>query len=190
MESTFKQSDAGVIRIAIVGPESSGKTTLIKALAAHYKTTYAAEFMRTYFTEIAPRSPFRSYYKDLLPIAQGQIKVENSAAAKANKLLFCDTNFLEIACYANYYFDHCPTQILEASRQHAYNLTFLTYVDVPWEKDELRDRPNDRLKLFTIFEQALNEQHIPHTVLKGGHKDRLDKAVKTIDNYCRKLNGI
>lgn len=189
MESTLKQTTDSIIRVAIVGPESTGKTTLATQLAAHYNTVMAPEYMREYFSEVAPRTPFRSYYKDIMPIAQGQILAENNAATKANKLLFCDTNLLEIACYSEYYFERCPREILQASRQHEYALTFLTGIDVPWQKDELRDRPFDRQKLFSIFELALTQQSIPNSLLQGSQEERLAKAKKTIDNYC-KLHGI
>lgn len=190
MENSLKQSEYKVIRVAIVGPESTGKTTLARALAAHYSTVYAGEYMREYFTKVAPRIPFESHYNDLLPIAKGQVQTENRAAAVANKLLFCDTNLLELKCYADYYFGACPEPIEQAIKTHAYDLTFLTYIDVPWEQDELRDRPLARQKLFTIFEQALNDYRIPHTLLMGNEQDRLTLAIKTIDHYCQNLDGI
>ncbi len=181
MESTLEQSNTNVIRIAIVGPESTGKTTLAKALAAHYNVAWVPEYMREYFTNIAPREPFESYYSDLTPIAQGQMVLENKAANGQNKLIICDTNLLELSCYASYYFNACPPEILKASNKHTYDLTLLTYIDVPWQKDELRDRPNDRKKLFTIFEQTLAAHNSPHCLLKGNQNTRLAQAILLID---------
>ena len=104
MEKLFEQKQSELIKIAVVGPESTGKTTLARALAAHYQTTCVPEYMRFYFEQCVIREPFYSELEDILPIAQGQIEAENAALDLANQLLVCDTNLLEIACYSQYYF--------------------------------------------------------------------------------------
>ncbi|MDC7997177.1 ATP-binding protein [Gilvibacter sediminis] len=186
----FKQEHSQLIKIAVVGPESTGKTTLVKALASHFETTYVPEFMRTYYEELVVRDPFYSEIEDILPIAQGQIEAENTALKTASELLICDTNLLEIACYSKYYFDEIPP-LLEASLPHMqYDLCFLTYIDVPWENDPLRDRPFDRQKVFSIFEERLKAQAYPHLVLKGDEQVRLQTAIRAIEKYREGLHGI
>lgn len=173
-----------------MGPESTGKTTLARGLASHYQTVYVPEYMRSYYEQIEIRRPFESKYEDIIPIAKGQIRAENQALSKANKLLICDTNLLEIACYSEYYFKKTPELLSKSLKNMHYNVYFLTYIDVPWQKDELRDRPFDRQKLFSIFEESLNERNIPHCVLSGNEKERLQIAIKEIDKYVRGLHGI
>lgn len=184
MEQALTQREDTLKRIVIFGPESTGKTTLAKELAAHYKTSWAPEYMREYFTKIAPRDPFESYLSDILPIAKGQLENENKAAAAAVDLFFCDTNLLEIKVYSEYYFGSCPSEVSKAVELHKYDFYLLTYPDIPWEKDQIRDRPLGRLKLFAIFEQALQDRNLPYVVLKGSPEQRLAKAqlsIKEID---------
>lgn len=173
-----------------MGPESTGKTTLAKDLAAHYDTVFAAEYMRTYFEDVQVRVPFQSRLEDILPIAKGQISLENEALEQANELLFCDTNLLEIACYSQYYFGEIPEALLNSLDSMHYDLYFLTYIDVPWQKDDLRDRPYDREKLFSIFRAALKERDHPHLILRGNEPERLQTAIQEIEKHRRILNGI
>ena len=173
-----------------MGPESTGKTTLAKQLAAHFNTVYVPEFMRTYYEEHVIREPFESKFEDILPIAQGQVATENAALQQANELLFCDTNALEIAAYSQYYFGKIPKKLEEHLSEMHYDLYFLTYIDVPWQKDHLRDRPNDRLKLFSIFEKTLKERGIPHLVLRGDESKRLRSAILEILKHRKGLHGI
>ena len=180
MEQTLEQRKDAIKRIVAFGPESTGKSTLVKALAQEYNTTWVDEFMREYYTEHCIREPFYSKPEDLLPIAKGQIKSENQAAKKANSVLFCDTNLLQIAVYAQYYFGECPKEITDAIKEHTYDLYLLTFIDVPWENDQLRDRPLAREKLFTIFEQTLQKHNLPYVVLKGDQASRVKTAQLSI----------
>lgn len=189
MEETLRQQNSELIKVAIVGPESTGKTTLAKALAAHYETVYVAEYMRHYYEQVVVRDPFRSDLSDIMPIAQGQIRAENEALAVANSLLFCDTNLLEIACYSDYYFGEIPAELEQGLTQMQYDLYLLTYIDVPWENDPLRDRPFDRQKLFSIFEERLKQQDAPHLLLKGDEQTRLETAILEIDKYRERRHG-
>ena len=173
-----------------MGPESTGKTTLARQLAAHYNTVYVPEYMRTYFEKEVVRIPFQSKLEDILPIAEGQIKSENLALQTANELLFCDTNLLEIACYSSYYFGEIPELLMNSLENMHYDLYFLTYIDVPWQKDDLRDRPKDREKLFSIFRESLRERDIPHLVLCGNEPERLQIAIQEIEKHRKKLHGI
>lgn len=186
MEKTLKQSTRNgnhCIKVVLYGPESTGKTTLAKQLAAHYNTKWVPEYMREYLEEKWEAEQKTITRDDLLPIAKGQMALENKATEKANKLLFCDTNLLEIQVYSEYYYNgYCPSEIKKATEENHYHHYFLTYIDVPWEADKLRDRPNDRLKMFTIFEAELRKRQLPYTILKGSVEQRMKTALKTIEN--------
>ena len=180
MEQTLEQRKDSLKRIVAFGPESTGKSTLVSSLAEAYKTTFAAEYMREYYSLHQVREPFYSTLEDLLPIAKGQIALENEAAKCAQNLLFCDTNLLQLEVYANYYFGECPALISDAVKQHCYDLYLLTFIDVPWQKDQLRDRPLAREKLFVIFEQTLQKHNLPYIVLKGDQVNRVRQAQLSI----------
>lgn len=181
MEKDFRQQDSTCLKIVLFGPESTGKTTLAKILAEHFETEWVPEYMRTYLEEKWRVSQQKISKEDLVPIAKGQINTENKLSKKANKVLFLDTNILEIKVYSQYYYNgYCPEEILSTCKIAKYDFYFLTGIDVPWEADELRDRPYDRIELFRIFENQLVQKNLPYQVLEGSIKKRLSHAIEVI----------
>ena len=92
MEKTFEQTTASCLKVVLFGPESTGKTTLSRALAAYYKTVFVPEYAREFLQDKWDREQEICTKNDLIPIAKGQMKLENELAQKANKVLICDTN--------------------------------------------------------------------------------------------------
>ena len=180
MEENLKQLPTEIIKIALYGPESTGKTTLSKQLAAEFNTICIAEFARDYLQEKWNTTKQICEPNDLLPIAIGQTKLENEALSKANQILFCDTNVLVTKVFSEIYYNKCDFNIEKAAKKHKYDLFFLTDVDVPWEKDDLRDTPEEREKTLLIFEKELIEYHKPYIKLSGNEEERLAKATKIV----------
>lgn len=186
MEKALKQNPSSCLKIVLFGPESSGKTTLATQLAAHFNAKWVPEYMRTYLENKWQNSKKTIEKKDLLPIARGHITDENKLASQTEKLLLLDTNMLQIKTYCEYYYNGwCPAQILEASQLHQYDYYFLTNVDIPWEKDNLRDSPNDRDKMFRIFEQQLIKNKTPYTILEGSKQERLANSIDIINTLIK-----
>jgi len=182
MEKNLRQKDINIVKVVIFGPESTGKTTLSTQLARHYNTVWAPEFAREYLQD--KWNNFRKTCDDIdiIPIAEGQMKLENELAKKADKVLICDTDLLETKVYSQeYYGGFVDPKLDEAAKTNEYDLYLLTYIDTPWEADDLRDRPGMRLEMFNAFEKALKDHKKNYILLKGDKETRLKKAVKAID---------
>jgi len=179
---TRPQTSSRCLRVVLYGPESTGKTTLAKALADHYQTSWVPEFARSYLQEKWDKQQAVCTLADLPIIAQGQLAAENTAIAQANRLIFCDTNILVTKVWSETHFEgYCAPELNTILAQTHYDLYLLTSIDVPWEKDDLRDRPNDREQMFIYFKQQLEAYNFPFLVLEGSLEGRIQKAVNTID---------
>ena len=183
MEEELEQRRTrGLIKVVLFGPESTGKTTLAQQLATYYGTSWVPEYMREYLQKKWNDLQQTCEPHDLMPIAKGQILLENEAAAQANDLLFCDTNLLELVVYSRaYYEETVDPALLKHALKAQYDLYFLTYIDVPWVQDDLRDRPKDREEMFGRFKRALEENNLPYHTLQGDLQERFETAKKIID---------
>jgi HTH-type transcriptional repressor of NAD biosynthesis genes len=186
METKLEQRPRDILRIVLYGPESTGKTTLAKKLAEHFNTTWVPEYSRDYLQEKWEREKLVCQPEDILPIAEGQIMLENRQAEKAEKVLFCDTNLLETVVYSKaYYADYCDPAVLKHALKAHYDLYFLMYIDVPWVEDDLRDRPHDRELMFAKFKKPLDDYNKPYRILKGDFQERFDTAVEIIEELLK-----
>jgi len=181
MEEKLAQHPSDLIKIVLFGPESTGKTTLSKQLAAHYQTEWVPEYARDYLQNKWNEVQEVCSYEDLLAIAIGQMQLENTLSKKANKLLVCDTDMLETMVYSYAYFNKADPLLEVFARKNSYDLYFLTDIDVPWIKDDLRDRPDRRGEMFNLFKTALVENQRSFVTLKGNQEERLATAVEHIE---------
>ena len=182
MEEKLRQQPANIIKIVLFGPESTGKTTLSKQLARHYNTVWAPEFAREYLQKKWNNERKTCEAEDLVPIAIGQMKLENKLAKKADRVLICDTDLLETKVYSEEYYGGFVDPLLDkAAKNNKYDLYLLTFIDTPWEEDDLRDRPGLRREMFDAFENALKKYNRPYILLDGNKETRLQNAVKAID---------
>ncbi|MEN8885796.1 MAG: ATP-binding protein [Winogradskyella sp.] len=183
MEKALKQHPSNCIKVVLFGPESTGKTTLSKQLARHYNSVWVREYAREYLQDKWNNERKTCEPKDLLPIAIGQMQLENDLAQKTDSVLICDTDLLETKVYSEAYYAGTCNPILEAhALKNSYDLYFLTYIDTPWEADDLRDKPNERERMFNAFETALKTYNKPYVLLKGTKEERLKLAVAHIDS--------
>jgi len=188
MEENLKQQPTDIIKIALYGPESTGKTTLAKQLAQHFQTTWIEEFARDYLQNKWNESQAICAPEDLLPIAIGQIKLENEALQSATNYLFCDTNLMCTKVFSEIYYGFCDASLDKAARKHKYDLFLLTDIDVPFEKDDLRDKPNEREMLLQKFEEALIENKKPYIKLTGNEEERFEKALSILEGLEKNKN--
>ncbi|AOW17445.1 nicotinate-nucleotide adenylyltransferase [Polaribacter vadi] len=182
MEKKLKQKPINLVKVVLFGPESSGKTTLSRQLARYYHTVWAPEFAREYLQNKWNNERKTCEAEDLIPIAIGQMKLENKLAKRADKILICDTDLLETKVYSEeFYGGFVDEKLDKAANENQYDLYLLTYIDTPWEEDDLRDRPEQRLEMFNAFETALKKHNRPYILLKGDRETRLKNATEAID---------
>lgn len=190
MEEALKQhpkTETNCIKVVLFGPESSGKTTLSRHLARHYNSVWVPEYARDYLQNKWNNERKTCEPKDLIPIAIGQMTLENELAKKTDSVLICDTDLLETKVYSEaYYQGSCDPILGKYALENAYDLYFLTYIDTPWEADDLRDKPDERKRMFDAFETALIKHKRPYVLLKGNKQERLRLAIRHIDHLLQK----
>jgi HTH-type transcriptional repressor of NAD biosynthesis genes len=191
MEKKLTQDRINIVKVVLFGPESTGKTTLSRHLARYYNTVWTPEFARAYLQKKWNNERKTCEKKDLIPIAIGQMKMENKLAKRADKLLICDTDLLETKVYSEeFYGGFVDEKLDKAASENQYDLYLLTYVDTPWEKDDLRDRPEQRLEMFNAFENALKKHKKNYIILKGDKETRLKNATEAIDKIISNKNNL
>jgi NadR type nicotinamide-nucleotide adenylyltransferase len=167
-----------VIRIAITGPEATGKSTLASALAAHFYTEYCAEYSREYFEN-------RSYdydLNDVIAINKEQLSRINNLIDFYNdkKVLFFDTESIVNRIWSEVKFGICPPEIMKTTQKPAFELYLLCYPDIDWEADPLREDEHNRHALFKKYEALLAEMNATVFVVKGNGKERLENVISYI----------
>ncbi len=191
MEKKLRQKPINLVKVVLFGPESTGKTTLSSQLARHYNTVWAPEFAREYLQNKWNNERKTCEASDLVPIAFGQMKLENKLAKKADKVLICDTDLLETKVYSEEYYGGFVDENLDkAAKENQYDLYLLTYIDTPWEADDLRDRPEERLEMFNAFEKALQTHNRPYLLLKGDKETRFKKATQAINKLIAEKDNL
>lgn len=173
-----------VKKIAVTGPESTGKSELSNKLAAHYNTVYVPEFARKYIDELD-----RDYTQnDILIIAQNQMEQEKKAALYANDYLICDTELIVTKIWSMHRYKDCHPWILEKIKNNRYDLFLLCNIDLPWEYDKQREHPDQRQFFFNWYRNELEQYGFPYKVISGNGEKRLQTAIDAIDSFFRKKN--
>jgi len=167
-------------KVAIIGPESTGKSTLCEQLAVQYQTEWIPEFARNYLLEI--RRPYT--YEDLLYIAQGQLAQEDHIVSTVNSgLVFIDTDMYVMKVWCEYVFKKCHPFILNEIANRKYDAYLLCNTDLPWVADELREYPDleSRERLYYMYKDLMVNQLTPWTDIRGDYNERLQKAIAFIN---------
>ncbi|MDP5078610.1 MAG: ATP-binding protein, partial [Nonlabens sp.] len=104
------------------------------------------------------------------------------ATQQGHQLLICDTDLLETLVYSKAYFDMVPKSIAKLAQNDHVDLYLLMDIDIPWEADDLRDRPDQRESLFTLFENELISRNKKYVLVSGTASERLATAIAAIDS--------
>jgi len=165
-------------KIAITGPESTGKSQLARQLATHYNTIYVPEYAREYINILE-----RPYNKqDILEIAKGQFAKEKELESKAKKYLFCDTELIVTKIWCEHKYGNCHEWILEMINKNKYDLFLLTDIDLPWQEDPQREHPDLRKYLFQLYYDELRERNFNFKIISGLKEDRLRNAIRAVES--------
>ncbi|MCF8231220.1 MAG: ATP-binding protein, partial [Bacteroidales bacterium] len=144
-----------------------------------YNTVWVPEYARNYIDNL--NRPYR--FEDIETIARGQLKEEERKAPLANKLLFCDTEFIVTKVWSEYVFGHCSPWILDKVRNHLYDVYLLMDIDLPWTDDPQREHPHKREELLAIYEQELVNNRLPFYIVSGRGKKRMANAIEIIQKF-------
>lgn len=180
-------------KIVVIGPESTGKSTLCRQLAQHYKAAWMPEFARQYLIDNGTAYTFN----DLLTIAKGHVALEESylqegadsnlpahdTTTRMSPVLFIDTDMYVMKVWCEFVFEQCHTWILDQIVQRKYDLYLYCNIDLPWVKDDLREYPDfeRREKLYHMYEDILVNQRVPWINISGDYNQRLQKAIHAVD---------
>ncbi len=192
-------------KVVIIGPESTGKSTLCELLAQHYGMQWCPEFAREYLLTNGTQYT----YDDLLTIAKGQLAMEDEYSVSVNSqwsmvnertwvnphslhttkkppLLFIDTDMYVMKVWCEYVFEKCHQFILDEIVNRKYDLYLLCNTDLAWVKDDLREYPDEanRKELFTIYKDLLINQNVPWVEISGSsYEDRVLMAIAAVEEY-------
>lgn len=184
-----------VKKIVVIGPESTGKSTLCQKLAEHYNTLWVPEYAREYLEKHGTDYS----YEDLLPIAKGQIEQEEKItvelllepyASRLQPYVFIDTDMYVMKVWAEYVFNNCHNWILNRIAERKYDLYLLCDIDLPWIEDKLREYPDAdiRKKLFFFYKELMASQSTPWHIISGNYEQRLQDAINAInENFTQKI---
>ncbi len=166
-----------VKKVCLYGPESVGKTTMARQLAAHYQTTFAHEVSRDLLTS----NDFT--LDDIIRIGHAQTQAVLDQTALANKVVFCDTDVITTALYSEYYLHAVPAVLHELETRIHYDQYFLLAIDVPWVADGLRDLGHRRAEMYQLFKHELDRRGIDYLPVSGDWAQRMALVTDVVDGW-------
>ena len=165
-------------KVVVIGPESTGKSTLSEKLAAHFNTVWTPEYAREYIDQL-PR-PYGEH--DLLEIAAGQVALERQQLLRANNVLICDTDLYVIKVWSEHKYGQCDPRILSQIAKQQCDLYLLTYIDLPWEEDPQREYPDPEMRhyFYHIYRDIVMQSGACWEDIRGSYEEREAAAIAAV----------
>lgn len=166
-----------ILRVAVIGPESAGKTTLCDALAKYYRTLWVPEYSRDYISALN-----RPYTKeDILFTIREQCKLEETALIQTEHILFSDTDPIIASVWMQDVYHEKSEEIENLIADYPYDLYLLLSSDLPFVEDPVRENPLRRQYFFDWYQRELEERKLNYAIIKGQGEIRIHSAIKEVD---------
>lgn len=166
-------------KVVVIGPESTGKSTLSEELAAYFSCPWVPEYAREYIENLD-----RHYtYEDLLVIAKGQLALEDQKAGEAGEILVCDTDLHVLKVWSEYKYGMVHEWILEQIKSRKCDLYLLTDIDIPWEEDPQREHPQPEMReyFFEQYHALIRATGVPYVRVSGSSHERIRQSIEAIN---------
>src|SRR6187551_1767659 len=164
-------------KVAVIGPECTGKSELSQFLAERFDTACVPEYARAYIGRLV--HPY--VQNDLLKIAHGQLRLEDENVNDSKVFMVCDTNLYVIKIWSEFKFGSCDKEILDSIATRKYDLYLLTNIDLPWQDDPQREHPTKREELYQLYLNEMKNQSTPFVEIKGDREQRRKIAIDAIE---------
>ncbi|SEG44801.1 AAA family ATPase [Sphingobacterium lactis] len=176
----MEESSTSLIKIAVVGPESTGKSTMAQYLAQQLDTICVPEYARYYCQDLNNQYTVQ----DEVNMYYGQIALEDSLIPLAKQnLLICDTTILTVKIWTDHLFGSTPAVVTDAIKSRQYDLYLLMDIDLPWEDDPLRDFPNEREHFLKIWKKELANLGAQVALVSGLGEERLKNGLESVTRF-------
>jgi NadR type nicotinamide-nucleotide adenylyltransferase len=167
-------------KIAIVGPESTGKSTISSQLAKYYNVPWVAEYARYYCEALKGPCTLR----DEVNMFHGQLALEASVLdTTESEFIICDTTFLTVKIWSDAFFGETPQVVLDSLKAKSYDFYVLLDIDLPWQDDPLRDFPDQREHFMEVWHMELKALNANYQLVSGFGERRLNNAIVAIDDF-------
>lgn len=168
-------------RIVLTGPESSGKTTLTRALGNRFQVPCALEYARHYLEKHGPGYDYEIVHE----IARGHLMYQKQQVAESADLAFFDTDLLNFLVWCEVVFGRCEPWLREAAADEREHVYLICQPDLPWHYDPLREAAEGREDLFDRHLAAVRSTGRSYRIISGTGIQRWERAVAAV----RELKG-
>lgn len=164
-------------KIVVIGPESTGKSTLSKALAEALQSEFVPEYARDYLELQGNQYEF----EDLRRIAEGQLQLEERALQRAKKWLICDTDLYVLSVWSSFKYGKVADYILQQIATRHYDAYILCDIDTPWQPDPQREHPEEKMRQFFFkwYQEIVSASGRPFLIVRGNEEQRLDRVLNS-----------
>jgi NadR type nicotinamide-nucleotide adenylyltransferase len=167
-----------MLRIAIIGPESTGKTVLAQGLSKHFDAPWIPEYARSYVEKL--QRPYN--FDDVCTIARKQIELETTSEQGGCEFVFFDTDLIITKVWFEYCYKTCPDFVVDRLNKGFFDLYLLCMPDLDWLPDPVREHGDDRDFFFEWYKKEIERIHKPYILVSGQGNSRIEAVVSILSD--------